>query len=470
MKRARTKIVVTLGPASQSAETISALFDTGVDVFRMNFSHGRHEDHQRVYDTIRAVEREKDRPIAVLADLQGPKLRLGEFIDEEAVLEAGQEYRFDLDPAKGDNKRAPLPHPEIFKVLKTGELLLIDDGRMRFEITAIGEGFATAKVLSKGKLSANKGVNLPGARLPISAITDKDMRDLSFALSLGVDWVALSFVQGPEDVAELRKLVGGKAAIVSKLEKPMAIARLTEILELSDAVMVARGDLGVELPPEDVPILQKQIIRAGRALGKPVIVATQMLESMISNPAPTRAEASDVATAVYDGADAVMLSGETAMGAYPVEAAKMMDRIIRRVERAESYRRLLAAERLERENTTPDAIMAAAHLAADTINAAAIVTYTSSGSTALRAARERPIQRIIGLTPNQQTARRLTLVWGVTAIEIEDAQDIDDMVSKAKAQAKKEGIAKTRDRIVVTAGIPFGAPGKTNLMRIARVD
>ena len=470
MKRARTKIVATLGPASQSAEVIGALFDTGVDVFRMNFSHGTHEDHQRVYDTIRAVEVSKNRPIAVLADLQGPKLRLGEFKDGQALLEEGQDYRFDLDEAEGDETRAPLPHPEIFKVLKKGELLLIDDGRMRFEITKVGDDFAMATVLTKGKLSPHKGVNLPGARLPISAITDKDMRDLSFALTLGVDWVALSFVQGPEDVADLRKLVGGKAAIVSKLEKPLAIARLDEILELSDAVMVARGDLGVELPPEDVPILQKQIIRAGRAMGKPVIVATQMLESMIGNPAPTRAEASDVATAVYDGADAVMLSGETAMGAYPVEAAKMMDRIIRRVERADSYRRLLAAERLERESTTPDAIMAAAHLAADTINAAAIVTYTSSGSTAYRAARERPIQRIIGLTPNRSTARRLTLVWGVTAIEIEDAQNINDMIEKAKAQSKKEGIAKIRDRIVVTAGIPFGAPGKTNLMRIARVD
>ncbi len=470
MKRARTKIVATLGPASNSEQSIAALFDAGVDVFRMNFSHGTHADHQGVYDTIRVVERAKKRPIAVLADLQGPKLRLGLFENDVAHLDEGQNYRFDLDDKKGDQSRAPLPHPEIFKVLKKGELLLIDDGRMHFEITEVGDGFANAKVLTKGKLSPHKGVNLPGARLPISAITDKDMRDLSFALSLGVDWVALSFVQGPEDVAELRKLVGGKAAIVSKLEKPLAITRLDEILELSDAVMVARGDLGVELPPEDVPILQKQIIRAGRAMGKPVIVATQMLESMIGNPAPTRAEASDVATAVYDGADAVMLSGETAMGAYPVEAAKMMDRIIRRVEQADSYRRLLAAERLERENTTPDAIMAAAHLAADTIDAAAIVTYTSSGSTAYRAARERPIQRIIGLTPNQSTARRLTLVWGVTAIEIEDAQDIDDMIQKAKAQSKKEGIAKNRDRIVVTAGIPFGAPGKTNLMRIARVD
>ncbi len=470
MKRARTKIVATLGPASHSQDMIDALFEAGVDVFRMNFSHGTHEDHQRIYDTIRTVEREKKRPIAVLADLQGPKLRLGKFEENKITLTQGDSYRFDLDETKGDKTRAPLPHPEIFKVLKKGELLLIDDGRMRFEITSVGDGFVNATVLTTGKLSANKGVNLPGARLPISAITDKDMRDLAFALVLGVDWVALSFVQGPEDVAELRKLVGGKAGIVSKLEKPLAISRLTEILELSDAVMVARGDLGVEMPPEDVPILQKQIIRAGRAMGKPVIVATQMLESMISNPAPTRAEASDVATAVYDGADAVMLSGESAVGEYPVEAVTMMGRIICRVERADSYRRLLAAERLDRESTTPDAIMAAAHLAADTINAAAIVTYTSSGSTALRAARERPIQRIIGLTPNRTTARRLTLVWGVTTIEIEDAQDIDDMIHKAKAQAKIEGIAKVRDRIVVTAGIPFGTPGKTNLMRIARVD
>ena len=469
MKRARTKIIATLGPASHDVDTIAALFDTGVDVFRINFSHGTHEDHHKTFDNIRAVEQAKNRPIAVLADLQGPKLRLGEFDDGPVTLTKGQAYRFDMDAKAGDAERAPLLHPEIFKALKTGEHLLVDDGRMRFEITECGADFAHAIVLTDGQLSAHKGVNLPGVRLPLSAITGKDMRDLSFALSLGVDWVALSFVQGPEDVAELRKLIGGKAAVVSKLEKPLAIERLEDIIELSDAVMVARGDLGVELPPEDVPILQKQIVRAGRAQGKPVIVATQMLESMIHNPAPTRAEASDVATAVYDGADAVMLSGETAMGAYPVEAAKMMDRIIRRVERADSYRRLLAAERLERQSTTPDAIMAAAHLAADTIKAAAIVTYTSSGSTAIRASRERPIQRIIGLTPSRKTARRLTLVWGITAIEIEDAQDINDMIAKATKQAKQEGIAKIRERIVVTAGIPFGTPGKTNLLRIARI-
>ncbi len=470
MTRARTKIVATLGPASQSPEMIAALVKAGVDVFRMNFSHGAYEDHRKIYDTIRAHEREANKPIAVLADLQGPKLRLGKFENDEINLTQGQSYRFDMDATLGDETRAPLLHPEIFKVLKKGELLLIDDGRMRFEITEVGDDFANATTLTNGKLSANKGVNLPGARLPISAITDKDMKDLSFALSLGVDWVALSFVQGPEDVAELRKLVNGKAGIISKLEKPLAISRLTEILELSDAVMVARGDLGVELPPEDVPVLQKQIIRAGRALGKPVIVATQMLESMISNPAPTRAEASDVATAVYDGADAVMLSGESAVGAYPVEAIEMMHRIIRRVERADSYQRLQAAERLEREATTPDAIMAAAHLAADTICASSIVCYTSSGSTAIRASRERPIQPILGLTPNHTTARRLALVWGVTPVEIEDAQDIDDMINKAICQVKVEGFAKPRDRIVVTAGIPFGTPGKTNLMRIARVE
>ncbi len=470
MKRSRTKIIATLGPASNSKTVISALFDAGVDVFRMNFSHGTHADHKKVYDIIRSVERANKRPIAVLADLQGPKLRLGEFKNGKVALQKGQTYRFDMQSEAGDETRAPLPHKEIFKILKKGELLLVDDGRMRFEITGTKGSTATAKVLTSGTLSAHKGVNLPGAHLPISAITGKDMRDLSFALSLGVDWVALSFVQGPEDVAELRKLVGGKAAVISKLEKPLAISKLEQILELSDAVMVARGDLGVEMPPEDVPILQKEIIRSGRRLGKPVIVATQMLESMIQNPAPTRAEASDVAAAVYDGADAVMLSGETAMGAWPVEAAKMMERITHRVEQDPGYRRLLAAAKLERESTTPDAVMAAAHLAADTIKAAAIVTYTSSGSTAIRASRERPIQRIIGLTPSRKTARRLALVWGVTAIEIEDAKDIDDMTAKATAQAKTEGVAKVRDRIVVTAGIPFGTPGKTNLMRIARVD
>ncbi|VAW01421.1 Pyruvate kinase [hydrothermal vent metagenome] len=470
MKRTRTKIVATLGPASSSEEMIAKLYDAGVDIFRMNFSHGEPEDHQKVYDTIRKVETQKNRPIAVLADLQGPKLRLGVFENDQIELTEGQKYQFDMEDAPGNHLRAPLPHKEIFAAIKTGDLLLIDDGRMRFEVTKIEKTSMNVTAQTAGKLSNRKGVNLPGAHLPISALTRKDRKDLRFALSLGVDWVALSFVQGPEDVAELRKLVQKNAGIIAKLEKPLAIRHLDAIMDLTDAVMVARGDLGVEMPPESVPVIQKEIIKSARRKGKPVIVATQMLESMIENPSPTRAEASDVATAVYDGTDAVMLSGETAVGKYPVESAKIMDRIIGEVERSPSWKDFLAAGKREPENTTADAIMAAAHLAADTIQASAIVTYTSSGSTAFRAARERPIERIIGMTPNLTTARRLALVWGITVCMTEDANNMDDMVEKAIKAVKREGVAKQYDRIVVTAGIPFGSPGKTNLIRIARVN
>ncbi len=469
MKRTRTKIVATLGPASSDQAQISDLFDAGVDVFRMNFSHGSQESHRKVYDTIRDVEQEKQRPIAIVADLQGPKLRLGTF-EKPISVKTGQNIQFDMDPASGNHIRAPLLHKEIFKAVSKGDVLLIDDGKMRFEVTDTNDDTISATAKTCGTLSDRKGVNLPGAHLPISALTAKDRKDLRFALELGVDWVALSFVQGPEDVAELRKLVGKQAGIIAKLEKPLAIQRLDEIMDLTDAVMVARGDLGVEMPPEAVPVLQKEIIAKARRKGKPVIVATQMLDSMINNPAPTRAEASDVATAVYDGTDAVMLSGETAVGSYPTQTVKMMERIIRRVEGSPSWRKLLAAGQREPENTTADAIMAAAHMAADIIEAAAIVTYTSSGSTAFRAARERPIERIIGMTPNQSTARRLALVWGITVCMTEDANDMDDMVDKAVKAVRREGIAKRFDRIVVTAGIPFGSPGKTNLVRIARVD
>ncbi len=470
MKRTRTKIVATLGPASSSQEKISKLFDAGVDIFRMNFSHGTEDDQQSVYDNIRQVEMEKGRPIAILADLQGPKIRLGTFVADKITLKAKQSYIFDMDPTPGDETRAPLPHKEIFAAVSKGDILLINDGRMRFKITKVEPTQMQVIAQTAGELSNRKGVNLPGAHLPISALTPKDRKDLRFAMKLGVDWIALSFVQGPQDVAELRKLVKKNVGIVAKLEKPLAIEHLDAIMDLSDAVMVARGDLGVEMPPEAVPVLQKEIIAKARHKGKPVIVATQMLESMIDNPAPTRAEASDVATAVYDGADAVMLSGETAMGAYPVEAVAMMEKIIRRVERSPSWRKILAAGQREPESTTADAIMAAAHMAADIIHASAIVTYTSSGSTAFRAARERPIERIIGMTPNVTTARRLALVWGITVCMTEDAHDMDDMVAKAIKAVKTEGIAKKYDRIVVTAGVPFGSPGKTNLVRIARVE
>ncbi len=402
--------------------------------------------------------------------MQGPKLRLGDFAEGRVELPAEAHFRLDLDSHPGDESRAPLPHPEIFAAIEPGTELLIDDGKVRLKVIECGPDYAETECLVGGTLSNHKGVNVPNVVLPISAVTEKDRADLSFALEHGADWIAFSFVQRPEDVAEGRKLIGNAAGLMVKLEKPAAIGRLQEIIDLSDALMVARGDLGVEMPPEDVPSVQKQIIRACRVAGKPVIVATQMLESMITAPTPTRAEASDVATAVYEGADAVMLSAETAAGKYPVEAAAMMDRIARRVHEDPLYFSELDAGRMAPEHTNRDAISAAACQVADTIGAAAIVSFTSSGATALRAARERPSAPILALTPNVGTARRLALLWGAHCVHLADIKNFNDMVQKAVRTAQREGIAKSGERVVVTAGVPFGTPGSTNVLRIAWVE
>lgn len=465
----QTKIVATLGPASSSKTMIRALFEAGADVFRLNFSHGTAEDHRSRMKSIREVEQEVGRPIAVLADLQGPKLRLGVFERDEVTLTIGQTFRLDLDPEPGDETRAPLPHPEIFAAIKRGSELLLDDGKVRLRVGECGKDFAVTFVEAGHKLSSRKGVNVPHAILPLSPLTAKDRVDLEIALGLGVDWIALSFVQRPEDIMEAQNLVRGRAAILAKLEKPAAIKFLTPIIERADGVMVARGDLGVEMPPEDVPRTQKRILREARRFGKPVIVATQMLESMINSPTPTRAEASDVAGAVYDGADAVMLSAETASGDYPCEAVAMMDRVIRRTQDDVREFGGLVSEKPSVRHTGPDAITAAARQVAETIGASAIITYTTSGATTLRAARERPGVPIMGLTPVLGTARRLALSYGVHAVHSPDAEDFKDMVAKATRLAARDQIAKVGDRVVITAGVPFGTPGSTNTLRIAEI-
>ncbi len=466
-RRRRTKIVATLGPASETAEIIEALFEAGADVFRLNFSHGGLDQHAEQVGCLRALERRAGRPIGILMDLQGPKLRVGEFADGATLLEPGARFRLDLSFEPGCASRAPLPHPEVFEVLHAGAELLIDDGKIRLVVQETAADHAVTEVAVGGRVTDRKGVNLPKVVLPISALTDKDRRDLEFGLSLGVDWIGLSFVQRPDDVAEARKLIGGRAAVMSKLEKPAAIERLDEILALSDGVMVARGDLGVEMPPEDVPSIQKQVVRRCREVGKPVVVATQMLESMIATPSPTRAEASDVATAVYDGADSVMLSAETAAGAYPREAVAMMSRIIERVEGDGSYRPIMDAVHPDPEETASDAISAAAAQVASTVKAAAIVTFTSSGSTALRASRERPTVPILSLTESEATARKLALAWGVQCVIAEDVRNFADMVDKACHIAEREAFAVAGERVVITAGVPFGTPGATNILRIA---
>jgi len=470
MRRTRNaKIVATLGPASSDPAIVRQLFMAGVDVFRLNFSHGTHADHHLRFETLRALEKETGRPIGILADLQGPKLRVGTFVDGPVTLEPGKGFRLDLDPAPGNTQRATLPHPEIFAALVEGTELLLDDGKLRLVVEHCGKDFADTRVLVGGKLSERKGVNVPGVVLPITALTEKDRRDLAFALELGADWIALSFVQRPEDVSEARALIGNRASIVVKLEKPSAVERLDEIVALSDAVMVARGDLGVEMPAEQVPTIQKRIVRTCRKLGKPVIVATQMLESMIESPVPTRAEASDVATAIYDGADAVMLSAESASGQYPVVAVDMMNRIIEQVEADPQYRQLIDASHTQARpgGDVAEAVCCAMRRAVALLQAAAIVCYTSSGHTSLRAARERPESPILSLTPILSTARRLALVWGVHSVHIADVADVDQMTQRASEVARRDHFAQAGEFIVIIAGMPFGTPGTTNLIRIA---
>jgi pyruvate kinase len=449
---------------------IEKLFLAGVDVFRLNMSHLPRERLKERVAMIRAVEAKFKRPIAILADLQGPKLRVGAFEGDSAMLAQGQTFTLDADKTLGDTNRVYLPHPEILSSLEPGHTVLIDDGKLRLRVKSVKQGSAATTVEVAGKISNRKGVSLPDTVIPVAAMTDKDRSDLEAALDAGVDWIALSFVQRPEDVAEVKKVARGRALVMSKLEKPQAITRLDEIMEISDAVMVARGDLGVEMPLEKVPGIQKRIVRAARRLGKPVVVATQMLESMITSPVPTRAEVSDVATAVYDGADAVMLSAESASGQYPIDAVATMSRIAEEVEQDQNYWSIMRTLNTEPEATGSDAIAAGAHQIADTLNLKAIAAWTSSGSTAFRIARERPNSTVIALTPSVNTARRLTLVWGVHSIRTKDASDIDDMAFRACKFAVREGHAQVGERIIIVAGVPFGTPGATNMVRIAFVN
>ena len=470
MRRSRqTKIVATIGPASGTDEMLERLFQAGADVFRFNFSHGAHEEHAAMLKRVRALEERVKRPIGVLADLQGPKLRVGRFANTKVSLETGQVFRLDLSAEPGDVDRVQLPHPEIFAALRPGAHLLLDDGRVCLGVTSCGPDFADTKVITGGSLSNNKGVNLPNVVLDVSPLTEKDRRDLEFALQIGISLIALSFVQRPEDVEEAMRLINGRAHLISKLEKPTAIEKLEEIVDLTDGVMVARGDLGVELPPEKVPAIQKRIIRACRQAGKPVIVATQMLDSMISAPTPTRAEASDVANAVYEGADAVMLSGETAVGKYPVEAVSMMDRIIRHSESDPAYPELLNAGQAKPKRTTADTISESASRASATLPAAAIVTFTISGVTALRASRRRPLVPILAFTPTLWVARNLAGVWGIHSVLAEMMDDHLEMDALAVKVATEESFAKDGDHLVITTGLPLHVLSPTNVMRLVQI-
>jgi pyruvate kinase len=465
-RQRKVKILATLGPASRSPEMIARLLAAGADAFRVNMSHGDHETHAATIAAIRATERELGRPIAILCDLQGPKLRVGTFKDGRALIRHGSHFTLDRNPEPGDETRVFLPHPELFGILQKGQRLLIDDGKLRLRVIRAEADSVLCSAEVGGPISDRKGVNVPDAVIPVPALTEKDRRDLAFAVEQGADWIALSFVQRPEDVAEARRLMGGYGALMAKIEKPAAIDRLEEIIELADGIMVARGDLGVELNPEEVPPLQKRIVSATRRSGKPVIVATQMLESMIESPAPTRAEVSDVANAVYDGADAVMLSAETAAGAWPVEAVTIMDRIAAQVEADPGHRTQMGFTEIVPDQTTADALAAACAQIARTVTIAGIIVFTGSGSTARRAARERPGVRILVLTPSIKTARRLVLLWGAFQVHTKDIGSFEEMIAKGKRMALRHGFGAAGSKLIALAGVPFGTPGATNLLHL----
>ena len=462
----KVKILATLGPASSNPEMLRRLFRAGADAFRINLSHGDHKTHAKTIKAVRALEKEFNRPIAVLCDLQGPKLRVGEFAGGQATIAHGRRFTLDRDPTPGDATRVCLAHPELFAVLKVGQRLLINDGKISLRVTEAKKDRIVCTAEVGGVISDRKGVNVPDAEVPIPAMTDKDRHDLAFAVEQGADWIALSFVQRPEDLAEARKLMGGKGALCAKIEKPQAVLRLAEIIELADAVMVARGDLGVELRPEEVPPLQKKIVNATRLTGKPVIVATQMLESMIESPAPTRAEVSDVANAVYDGADVVMLSAETAAGQWPEEAVLMMDSIARQVERDEAYRQRVRLLDTRPDPTTADALAHACMTIADTVAVNAITVFTSSGSSARRVARERPSVPVMVLTPSVAVARKVALLWGAHSVTIKDIGSFEEMIAKGKRMALRHGFGGAGSKLVVMAGVPFGVSGATNLLHV----
>ncbi|WP_421726324.1 pyruvate kinase [Bauldia sp.] len=466
-RRRKVKILATLGPSSSDKAKIKALADSGADVFRINMSHSDHQTLRRLVNTIRAVETEGPRPIGILADLQGPKLRIGKFAHGSIEITPGDTFTLDSDPTPGTQERVYLPHPEILAAIKPDHRLLLDDGRVRLRVTESDETSAKTFVEAGTRLSDRKGVSVPDTTLAMGALTEKDRSDLEAALNAGVDWIALSFVQRPEDLAEVKKVARGRAAVMAKIEKPQAVERLDAIIDQADALMVARGDLGVEVPLERVPGIQKHITRAARSAGKPVVVATQMLESMITAPVPTRAEVSDVSTAVFEGADAVMLSAESASGSFPVEAVATMDRIAIEVERDPNYPNIIYAQRAEPEPTIADAISAGSRQIAETLNLAAICCYTASGATAMRTARERPLTPIISMSPVITTARRLSIVWGLHCVAGKEPDTLEEMIDRACQVATQEKIAEPGQRIIVTAGLPIGTPGATNMLRVA---
>ena len=468
MRRQRNiKIVATLGPSSSDYDTIKDLHLAGADVFRLNMSHGTHDEIAKRHKIIRQIEDELSSPIAILADLQGPKLRVGLFKNGIEELTENEKFRLDLKDELGTKDRVQLPHPEIFQALHEGAHLLINDGKIKLMVEKCGPDFADCLVLNGGEISDRKGVNVPDVILPLASLSEKDRADLDFICNLGIDWLALSFVQRAEDIVDARNLIAGRASVISKIEKPSAVKSFDEILKVSDGVMVARGDLGVELPVQNVPPIQKRLVRKCRAAAKPVIVATQMLESMIESPMPTRAEVSDVATAIYEGSDAIMLSAESAAGQFPIQAVETMNNVAIEVESDPTYTEVMEASRRAKRNSVADGIVSAAREIAETTDIKAICCFTQTGTTALLTARERPRVPIIALSSEIETARRLALTWGTNCVLSGNKTRFKEAVVSAVRAALAEGLADETEQVVITAGVPFNITGTTNILRVA---
>tara|TARA_B110000008_G_scaffold250883_1_gene264463 strand:+ start:1958 stop:3385 length:1428 start_codon:yes stop_codon:yes gene_type:complete len=465
----KTKILATLGPSSNTIKKIIGLSKAGANAFRLNCSHLNEEDLKDYVRKIRRAEKIINKPIGILVDLQGPKIRIGTVKNNQNYLKEGSLFLFDLKKDIGDHRRVTLPHKKIFSSIKKGHLILLDDGKIHLKVTSVKVNEIRTKVLQGGYLKSNKGVNLPQTNIKTSALSNLDKKFASMAVQEGVDWIALSFVQKPNDIKELRKICSNKASIMAKIEKPSALDHIDQITSLADGIMIARGDLGVELPIESVPGWQKKIIRVARVKGKPVVVSTQMLESMTSSLTPTRAEVSDVANAVFEGADAIMLSAESASGDYPVETVKMMNKIAINIEKDSNYNDILSSQLEETPDTTPDAIATAAKTLADELSSPIIVCYTESGSTGIKVSRVRPSQIILTITPIIHTARKLSLAWGVLCFLQKDESDLEHMINLTKKTVKKSGLALIGDKVVITAGLPLKVQGTTNLIRVTTV-
>ena len=468
----KTKIVCTIGPASSSNEMLEKLIKSGMNVARLNFSHGNFEEHLEKIERIRKISRKLRKTVAVMQDLPGPKIRTGVLAESCVVLRPGQKFTFTTRDVVGDDTQVTLRYPGLVKQMKRNQLIYLDDAKLEFKVVEVTDTDVVTRVVIGGELGSNKGFAAPGISHDAPGVTEKDKSDLRFGLEHGVDWVASSFVCSAADIKPLRAVmdeVGSHVPVIAKIERREAVRNIAEIVEAYDGVMVARGDMGIELPIEEVPVIQKMIIKRCNRAGKPVITATQMLDSMMNNPRPTRAEVTDVANAIIDGTDATMLSGETAVGDFPLQSFKMMDRVARRTEKSLDYKRILAGRLEYPTNDVTEAIgEAATSLAAD-LGVPAIITCTHSGTTARLVSKYRPAAQIIAAASSEETVRQLALSWGVDPIYVPVAQDSDALISSALRAAREHKMVRKGSQVVIIAGVPVGVPGNTSLIRVVKV-